>query len=40
MNKINIAKLDKNEKINEIARMLSGEVLENEAFTLARKMIK
>ena len=40
VNKINIAKLDKNEKINEIARMLSGEVLENEAFTLARKMIK
>ena len=37
---ISINSLSTNGRIDEIARMLSGEVLEEEAYSLAKKMIK
>ena len=37
---ISINSLSRNGRIDEIARMLSGEVLEEEAYSLAKKMIK
>ena len=32
--------LNEDEKVGEIARMLSGETLEDEAYILAKKMIR
>ena len=37
---ITINSLSRSGRIDEIARMLSGEVLEEEAYSLAKKMIK
>ena len=40
ISKISVSMLNENEKIGEIARMLSGETLEDEAYILAKKMIR
>ena len=37
---IEVIELNKKERIDEIARMLSGEIMEEEAYILAKKMIK
>ena len=40
ISKISVSMLNEAEKIGEIARMLSGETLEDEAYILAKKMIR
>ena len=40
ISKISVSMLDEDQKIEEIARMLSGETLEDEAYILAKKMIR
>ena len=40
ISKISVSMLNEDEKIGEIARMLSGETLEDEAYILAKKMIR